>query len=339
VVGLSIGLAGCGGDDDVAAAPSATESPAPSTPGTTDTTSSPGTGSGEGAGNAETGDRIVFQRAEGGEDETSVYVVNADGSDEQLLAAGAGAGRWSPDGSEVSIFCCDDGMVAHIVDVGTGDVRGLEPPDPTLETNCGLAWSPDGERLACESFGVDDPSRNGIYTIRASDGGGLTRITSNPDGSDIAGDYSPDGTRLVFMRFEEDRPVGLFVTNVDGSGLRRLTPTDMILDDSGHAGSWSPSGDDILFVARSAEDRHKAIWIVNADSGSPEQLPITPVCGGQPDPGEFGCYSPGWSPDGEKVVFTRSDGSIESIHMVNADGSGLIQVTDGEDDNPDWGTP
>ena len=105
----------------------------------------------------------------------------------------AGAGRWSPDGSEVSVFCCDDGMVAHIVDVVTGDVRGVETPDPTLELHCDFGWSPDGERLVCEGYGVDDPSRNGIYSVRASDGGGLMRITSNPDGGDIPGTTRPTG--------------------------------------------------------------------------------------------------------------------------------------------------
>ena len=78
----------------------------------------------------------------------------------------------------------------------------LPPPDPDIETFCGGAWSPDGERLACEAYGVDDRGRNGIYSIRVSDGGGLTRITSNPGGEDIPGDYSPDGTRLVFFRVE-----------------------------------------------------------------------------------------------------------------------------------------
>jgi len=76
---------------------------------------------------------------------------------------------------------------------------------------------------------------------------------------------------------------------------------------------------------------------VNADSGEPEQLPITPTCGGLVQPGEFGCYSPSWSPDGAQIVFTRSDGSGESIYIVDADGSGLVQLTDGEDDQPDWG--
>jgi Tol biopolymer transport system component len=48
-----------------------------------------------------------------------------------------------------------------------------------------------------------------------------------------------------------------------------------------------------------------------------------------------------WSPDGERIVFTRAEpfGSTESIWIVNADGTGLVQVTDGEDDNPDWETP
>ena len=42
------------------------------------------------------------------------------------------------------------------------------------------------------------------------------------------------------------------------------------------------------------------------------------------------------------IVFTRSsaDGGTENIYIVNADGTGLRQVTNGgTDDNPDWGTP
>ena len=73
--------------------------------------------------------------------------------------------------------------------------------------------------LSCEGFGVEDSSLNGAYTIHASDGGGLQRITSNPDGFDAPGDFSPDGERLVFTRFVDEEPVGVCVTNLDGSGL------------------------------------------------------------------------------------------------------------------------
>jgi Tol biopolymer transport system component len=302
---------------------------------------------------AQSAGRIMFERAPGGEVvgevETDVYTVAADGSesDVELLFAGGGAGRWSPDGSEVSVFCCDDGMVAHLLDVVTRDVRGVQTPDPTLELHCDFGWSPDSERLVCEGYGLDDPSRNGIYSVRASDGGGLTRITANPQGGDIPGAFSPDGTHLVFKRFEGEVPTGMFVVDIadDGAGVgepRQVTAEGMTLDDTGHAGRWSPDGEEILFVARESEDHHKAVWMVNADGGSPEQLPIAPGCGGRlGEPDSYGCYSPGWSPDGDQIVFTRSepDGSNESIWIVDADGSGLVQVTTGADDNAVWGTP
>ena len=282
---------------------------------------------------------IVFTRAGPSEDAAAIYAANVDGSKiTEVFAGSAGGARWSPDGTAISFFCCDDGNAAHILDVATGEVRYLEQPDPTLELYCGAAWTSDSERVACEGFGVEDPSLNGIYTIRVSDGGDVTRITSNPDSNDIAGDFSPDGTRLVFMRFEDEQPVGLFVSNADGSDPVQLPTGDLLLDDSGHAGSWSPTGDRILFVARASEELHKAIWIASADGGEPQQLPITPTCGGPFEHGEHGCYWPRWSPDGEQIVFTRSDDVEDAgIYVVNADGSGIQPVTEDEDDQADWG--
>ena len=101
----------------------------------------------------------------------------------------------------------------------------------------------------------------------------------------------------------------------------------------------------ILFVAQPAPNHHKAIYsLAIGDEGDAaiSQLPIAPGCGGPAsEPDAYGCYSPTWSPDGDRIVFTRSEpfGSNESIWIGNADGSGLMQVTDGTDDNPVWGPP
>jgi Tol biopolymer transport system component len=284
--------------------------------------------------------RIAFTQFEPAMGSTVTYTVNPDGSHVQpLFARGSEFPHWSPDGNQVSILCCGDGMAAHIVDADSGAFRELAPPDPTLETHC-AQWSPDAQRLACESFGMTDPDRNGIYSIRSSDGGGLRRITSNPGGDDIPGDYSPDGRRLVFVRQDPDGEVGLFVTRLGGSGVRQITPRGMIVDDF-FGGSWSPSGNKILFASRSTGDHRLAIWLVNADGSGLHQLPITPACGGAfSDPRSTSCFQPGWSPNGTKIAFTRirANGTQENVYTVNSDGSGLTQITNtGRADQADWG--
>jgi Tol biopolymer transport system component len=81
---------------------------------------------------------------------------------------------------------------------------------------------------------------------------------------------------------------------------------------------------------------------VNADGTALHQLPIAPSCGGlASNPRSVSCSWPGWSPDGTKIVFTRvtANGTRSNIAIVNADGSGLVQITNtGDADQADWGT-
>jgi TolB protein len=281
--------------------------------------------------------RIVFSRVVQ-DDDTVTYTVNPDGSHMQQLFAGfSGFPRWSPDGSQVALLApCTDGeenCTVTIVDADTGSFREFKWPDPALETHCGFGWSPDGRRLACESFGVSDPSRNGIYTIRSSDGAGLTRITSNPGGDDIPGDYSPDGKRLVFSRTDPSRPtstnVALFAVNLDGTGLRRITPWGLpFFEDPGR---WSPNGKTILF------DDTKSVYVVHPDGTGLAKIPLLTRTFSR-------LQNPDWSPDGTKIVvslFTRTGpgtGQV-GIYTANADGSHIQRVTDSPtfDRYADWG--
>jgi Tol biopolymer transport system component len=291
--------------------------------------------------------QIAFARFDHTLGHTVTYTANPDGSHQrQLYFGGSAFPNWSPDGSQVLIGApCTDGTetcAATIVDPDSGTFRQFKWPDPTLETDCAGHWSPDGQRLACSGYGLTDPSRNGIYTIRSSDGGGLTRITSNPGGEDEGGDFSPDGKRMVFLRSNESGPVGLFVVKLNGSGLRQITPPDFVPDFVDSGPSWSPTGNTILLTTRSDADHRLAIWVINADGSGLHQLPIMPACGGAfSDPKSVSCFQPGWSPDGTKIIFTRisANGTQQNIDTVNADGSGLTQVTNsGGAQWPDWGT-
>jgi Tol biopolymer transport system component len=281
--------------------------------------------------------RIAFSRGDR-DDNRVTYTANPDGSHlQQLLAGLSGSPRWSPDGNEVALLAaCTDGeqnCAATIVDPDTGTFRQFKWPDPGLETNCGFGWSPDGMRLACESFGVTDPSRNGIYTIRTSDGRGLRRITFNPDGDDIPGDYSPDGKRLVFSRSDPSRPakanVALFVVNLDGTGLRRITPWGLPFFED--AGRWSPDGNNILF------DDQKSLFVVHADGSGMAKIPLATRSFSR-------LQNPDWSPDGTKIVVslftaTAPGTGRAGIYTANADGSDIKQVTSSPtfDATPDWG--
>ena len=142
-------------------------------------------------------------------------------------------------------------MVAHLLDTATGELRELPAPDPGLGDLLRYTWSPDGDRLACETFGVDDPTLTGIYAISTSDGGDLTRITSNPGGDDIPGDYSPDGSQMVFVRFEDDEPRRPLRDQRRRLGAAADSPpTGCSSTRDGFGGRSSPDGSQILVVAR-----------------------------------------------------------------------------------------
>jgi Tol biopolymer transport system component len=257
-----------------------------------------------------------------------------------LLPAGltSGSPHWSPDGSQVAVTSglgvpcpptnCTGNTV--IINPDTGDYRVLEPQGfPTVGTWCSI-WSPDATHFVCEGGNDSDSSVNGIYTIRSSDGGGLTRITNAEGARDIPIDYSPDGSQIVFGRVDpQDHHCttrsALYVVNLDGSGLHRITPWGFCDDD----GSWSPDGTEIVF-----EKPGGSIFVVHPDGTGLTKIPL--ATNSRSFAGDIS-----WSPDGRKIVFlfgTRT--TPEGIATANADGTDVHQITTSPtfDHQADWGS-
>jgi TolB protein len=284
--------------------------------------------------------RIVFTRFDPNTGDGFTYTISATGGTPQPLFPlfNSGSPHWSPDGTEIAVnsgldFPCCSGHTV-IINPDSGDSRVVTPEAPPGAFNGCTIWSPDASRFACEAFSDNDPSLDGVYTVRSSDGGGLTRITNGPD---VPIDYSPDGTQIVFGRAAHPNCTtksALYVVKLDGSGLHRITPYGFCDDD----GSWSPDGKWIVFgkstVQRDGSQFHGGgqLFRVHPDGSGLAQLLLQ---AGSP----IGAFDVSWSPDGKKIVFSFGSETTTGIATANADGSDFHQVTDSPtfDHEADWG--
>jgi Tol biopolymer transport system component len=286
--------------------------------------------------------QIAFARYVPRLDDTVFYTVNPNGTHaKRVVPFALECPNWSPDGSRLASCGGPNLTATAIVDPDTGSYRLVPMPRPGLLTFCYL-WTPNARRLACESFGETDGSLNGIYSIRVSDGKGLRKLTSNPNGDDTPVAYSPDGDRLAFIRSDDNgNTEGLFVARSNGTHPRQIAPAGVTCCEGG----WSSHGNWIVFSRHVTPDVHSSIWVVHPNGTGLREVPADPTygCGGPiADPQAAGCFDPRWSPDGRQIVFGSGDDTLgRNIWTVRPDGSDLHQVTHGgvtqSNEAPDWG--
>lgn len=169
--------------------------------------------------------------------------------------------------------------------------------------------------------------------VSTLDGWEADTITNMP-GIETEPTWSPDGESIAFVATVDSRDpsdcssgyvdlkcdFNIYIADSDGANLRRLTTSTGY--ERGPA--WSPDGTKLVYSSglRPEGRGHTHIYMINAD-GTNETL-LTD------DNTSYG--SPTWSPDGQRIALSRFSSTTGEICIMNADGSGMTQITAGNGD-------
>jgi Tol biopolymer transport system component len=128
------------------------------------------------------GTQVVFLRENPQRDHRplAIFVAAADGSGATRITGWLGGSaccqvRWSPDGSQIGF--ASGGVLRTVHPDGTTAGRILVDAGVDFQFASGLAWSPDGTRIAFTMY-VSSTGSEELYTANADDGSGLQRITN-----------------------------------------------------------------------------------------------------------------------------------------------------------------
>lgn len=309
---------------------------------------------------------FVSDRALSGADgignSNNIWIMNPDGSGLTALTSTTGATGnlfWSPDGSTIAFSLGD--LTTGVTNVwsvrsdGTGLTQLTTVPNATVFPT---GWAPNGQKIAFISNGAlptGDPSNtfnDSNLWVMNPDGSGqipLTQYTYEPVVTvfgtlGVSGVFSPaiwskDGSKILFIAdaaldgSNTRNPVtNAWVINPDGTNP---TPITQFTDQANQSGTrnavWSPDGTKIAYIASIIPINPGNLWVSNADGTNASQITQFTIVNITVPLG-----LPSWSPDGTRLTFTSStavstppssQGFESNIWMVNADGSGLVQLT------------
>ena len=252
------------------------------------------------------GHRLVYQDSQG-----FIRVVGVNGLGDHRIGFGS-APQWAPRGRRI-VFQAERGgyEVACFVNADGSDhacSHGF--------TAKSLLWAPDARSVA---FRHSRTERLGVINAQ----GRHLRLLSPRGGRITPAAWSPDARRLAFV-------AGGLRTQILAYDLRRRSPLRQVTHEPKSTSFWDVQWRNgrISYAAQlNANDFE--IAVMNGDGTRARTLTHNAVR----DQG------PAWSPSGDEIVFSRTEGPTAGLLLMNADGSSQRTLVDSGtllDQDPAW---
>jgi Tol biopolymer transport system component len=279
-----------------------------------------------------------------------LVTLDEDGSGEQVVLSATTRGdtpllrlsnpSWSPDARWIYFT----GVVAERdtsrLTYYVSDVFAIRPDGSALRrlTDTGDAAapvaSPDGETLlfARSEHPGRLPFTSGLW-LMAADGANQRRLVDATEGVvDVPGGWSPDGETIAFTRcrWRPPRPDGSVPNACTVQSVSRTGSELTQLAERAREPVYSPDGNRIAFVSDVDENGLHAtgsdenafaneLYVMDSEGGDPERLTET---------SELDEGSPTWSPDGERIAYSREGPArfTEQLMIVASDGGCAARI-------------
>jgi Tol biopolymer transport system component len=254
-----------------------------------------------------------------------IYRMNTDGGSQIRITNNDAKpelyGKFSPDGQKIVYQRRETG--ADPWQIWTSNADGSNPVRLTNTSTIDKApsWRPDGQKILfsrCNGAVCD------LFTMNP-DGSGQAAVSPTATDEDLAV-FTPDGTKLVFSCSDANfTNYQICISNADGSNRLALTNTvapvvnvDARVSADGSKIVYGSAGPTPLIKTMNLDGSNVVTW----PSVNNPQLPV-------------------WSPDGTKIMYSRSVGAFLEVFVANADGTSPVQITNNSADDiaTDWYRP
>jgi Tol biopolymer transport system component/DNA-binding winged helix-turn-helix (wHTH) protein len=256
------------------------------------------------------GSRLRFTLLDAQTRATSLWELSAEGKNLRPLLPkwnnppAECCGNWTPDGHYFVFQAARDGATNIWALPEASSFPGLPAPRPSQVTTGPLTYmAPVPARGQNRLFVVGAHARSELLRYDAAAGRFVRYL---PDLSTAGrAEFSRDGRLIAWVSTTDG---SLWQSRLDGNQRIQLTSRPMQV----YMMRWSPDARRIAFMGKEPGQPWR-IYVVSADGGSPQVLYSE----------QRSQADPGWSPDGNAVVFGRSpeymadDSTAKSIHILD----------------------